>query len=177
MNTKSKSTIARALLIPLGLMTLSGITEKAAGAAVLTSSVTFDIGTSLYQYTYSLRNTGPLDLILVSIPADPRSAVVGSSAPVGFALTFDPSGGWVNFNEDNDIFTEQTFAPSSTVAPFRFSSRLAPGTVNYTAFDTAGTEFGGTTQSPVPEPSVSLLGALLALAGVSRRSRSSSQKA
>jgi hypothetical protein len=171
MKTNTINKRSTACLLALGLLVGGALTERTQAAAIITSNVSFDIGTSLYLYSYSVQNTGPLDLILVTVPANPSSNVLGIMAPVGFDLTFDPSQGWLNLNEDSNIFTDQTFASGSTVAPFDFRSALAPGTVTYSAFDVGGNEFTGSVMAPVPEPSASLLGGLVGMATCLKRRR------
>ncbi len=144
---------AFALSILLGLVSA----EICSGAVTITPTVLFNAGTSLYNYSYSITNTEPNDLILIALDTSPSADVTAISPPIGFSLTFDPSAGVLSFFEDNDIFTNQTFASGSTVGPFTFDSPSAPGVFNYSAFDTNGNEFTGTTLSPVPEPTSSLL--------------------
>ena len=165
----------QSLALTLGLFLGAIPLGTASGAVNLINSVNFNSGTALYEYSYSIQNTGSFDLALVSVPAGNAANVIGITAPTGFALTFDPSQGWINFNEDNDIFTEQTFAAGTTVSAFTFRSALAPGSVTFTAYDVSGTEFTGTTLSPVPEPSVSLLGGIAITAGLAKRRRSPSK--
>jgi hypothetical protein len=129
------------------------------------------MATSLYHYSYSVQNSGTDDLVLVSIPVNSASAIVGISTPIGFDLTFDPVGGWINLNEDSSILTSQTFNAGSTIAPFEFNSPLAPGNVIFSAFDAVGTEFNGTIAAPVPEPTASLLGGLVAVGAMLKRRR------
>lgn len=149
-----------AALLLTGATAFLSVGNQAGAAVTITESVTFNPGTNLFLYSYSVMNTGTgEDIALVTIPVDPASNIMGISAPGGFELTFDPSQGWVNFNEDSSIITEQTFAAGSTVTPFEFNSTFGPVTVTYSAFDAAGTEFTGTTRTPssVPEPSAALL--------------------
>lgn len=158
-------------LLALGFLLGALPLGSARGAVSVINTVTFNAGTNLYEYSYSIQNTGLLDLILISVPTSIASNVTGIASPTGFTLTFDPSQGQLNFNEDNDIFTDQTFAPSTTVSPFSFSSPLAPGSTTFTAFDVEGTEFTGTTTSPVPEPSASLLSGIAIASLMARRRR------
>lgn len=174
MKTPQLKSLPSGLTLALGLFLGVIPLAKVHGAVNFISTVNLNIATNLYEYSYSIQNTGQFDLILVSVPAATSANLIGISAPAGFALTFDPSQGWLNFNEDNDIFTDQTFASGSTVSPFKFSSALAPGNASFTAYDVAGTEFTGTTLSPVPEPSVSLLSGLAFASTVARRRRSPS---
>ncbi len=160
--------------LTLALALLLGITASTQAAVVLSSNVSFDSTTSLYSYSYSITNNEPLDLILVTIPASNLSAVTDISPATGFSLTYDRVGQVLSFFEDNDIFTEQTFAPGSTVTPFTFSSPLAPQTVAFTAFDVSGNEFSGTTVAPIPETSTTLLGGFALTTSLLRRRRTAS---
>jgi hypothetical protein len=152
------------------LMAATSVTTTQA-AVNINNTVTFDAMTNLYRYSYSIQNTGTLDLILLTIPVDSLGNLSGISAPSGFSLTFDPIAQVNSFFEDSDIFTDNTFAPGLTVAPFVFNSPLAPMTVTYTAFDISGAEFTGTTLSPIPEPSSAILGGLTIVAAMARRRR------
>lgn len=155
----------------LGLLLGASSFEQAHAAVSLTQIITFDGMTNLYRYSYSVGNTGPDDLILVTIPTDSNATLTALSPPTGFSMTYDPSQGVVSFFEDSDLFTEQTFAPGSVITPFEFDSPLAPGVVTYTAFDVTGAEFTGTTLAPVPEPSVTLLSGLASITLLARRRR------
>lgn len=144
--------------------------EICAAAVTITPSVAFDAGTTLYNYTYAVTNTEPDDLVLIAIQTSPAANITALSPPEGFSLTFDPSAGVISFFEDNDIFTNQTFASGSTVAPFTFSSPSAPANFTYSAYDVSGNEFTGQTIAPIPEPtSIILAGLGLATAFLRRR--------
>ena len=156
--------IARCLLLGVA----SVLNSQA--AVTINSTFNLDSGTNLYTYSYSVENTGPSDLALISIPAIPAANISGASAPTGFSVIFDSFQGFVSFVEDGDLFTDQTFAGGSIISPFQVTSALAPGTVTFTAFDIEGSEFTGSVVAPVPEPS-SLLLVGLALLPVSARRR------
>jgi hypothetical protein len=145
--------------------------SSAQAAVSISSNVTFNSMSGLYHYTYGVTNSGALDIVLVSVPASSAASVAGIFAPIGYSLTYDPSQGWINLTEDNDIFTDNTFAPSSTVTPFEFTSPLQPVVVTFSAFDAGGNEFSGAVQSPIPEPSAALLAGLAALGCITRRRR------
>jgi hypothetical protein len=143
---------------------------SAHAAAVVSANVTFNVTTSLYNYSYSVQNTGLVDdLVLISIPTDSLLGVSNIMAAPGFTLNYDPSQKWINLIEDGSILTAQTLAPGTTVTPFSYSSASGPGTVTYVAFDASGTEFNGQTLSAVPEPTGSLLCGLAALPLLRRR--------
>lgn len=163
-------------LSSLGFMLAVAMAATTQAAVTITNSTTFDAGTGLYRYSYSVTNTGTEDLILLTVPTVATADLLGISAPSGFSLVYDPFVMILDIREDNDIFTNNTFAAASTVAPFVFTSPLAPGLVTFTAFDVTGTEFTGTTFSPsvaaVPEPTASLLGAISLGLALTRRRRS-----
>jgi hypothetical protein len=167
MNTTCLKKRYRSLILSISLLT--GLTSLPA-AVTINQSANFDLLTSLYTYSYSFQNTGTQDLILITIPASQFAGVSSITIPEGFAFTYDPIAQVNSFFEDNSIFTDQTFAAGSTTGPFTFTSPIAPASVPFTAFDVAGTEFTGTTISPVPEPSALMLGGL-AVFGIGCRRR------
>lgn len=127
-------------------------TGSAHAAVVLDGSATFNTATSDYTYTYSVTNAGLTDyLVLISIPVFSPLGVSNVFAAPGFLLQFDSFQGWVNLIEDGSVLTAQSFAPGSTVEPFRFNSASAPVTVNFIAYDASGAEFTGAVIAPVPE--------------------------
>ncbi|NJM37156.1 MAG: hypothetical protein HC845_04380 [Akkermansiaceae bacterium] len=171
---KAKYLIKRTNILSVALGMIAAVSVTTAQAAVnVISDVTFDSTTNLYRYSYSIQNTGLLDLILLTIPTDSLANVTNISPATGFSLTYDRIAQVNSFFEDNDIFTDNTFAPGLTVSPFVFNSPLAPLSVTYTAFDVSGAEFSGTTVSPIPETSSALLGGVAIIAAVARRRRNS----
>jgi hypothetical protein len=141
-------------------------------AVTITGNSTFNVPTNDYTYTYSVTNTGLTDdLVIVTLPVFSPLGVGSVMAPTGFLLTFDPSQRVVNFIEDGNIVTPQTFAPGSTVGTFSFTSVMAPGTANFLAYDATGTEFTGTAVAPIPEPAAALTGLFAAGALLARRRR------
>jgi PEP-CTERM motif len=159
--------IIRCLLLGLA----SAISCQAAVTVI--SSFTVDPNTNLYTYSYSVENSGPQDLALVTLPSGAASNIFGVFSPIGFSQTYDPVFGFISFFEDSDLLTDQSFAVGSIITPFQFTSALAPGSVTYTAYDIAGDEFTGTAVAPVPEPSALLLAGLSILSASAFRRRSS----
>jgi hypothetical protein len=156
----------------LGAVAVLGLRCSASAAAVLSGSATFNVSTSDYTYTYSVMNDGLTDeLVIVSIPVFSPLGISNIFAAPGFSLTYDPVGRWVNFIEDGNIVTPESFAPGSTVEPFRFNSATAPGNVMYLAYDAGGEASGGVIAAPVPETSTALLGMLAGAAFTLRRRR------
>ena len=149
---------------------LTGLISATAGAAVtITGSAVFNSAAGDYTYNYSVINTGPEDVAIVTIPAFSPLGVTNSFAPAGFVLTFDSSQWVVNFTEDGSILTPQTFGPGSTTGTFSFNSATAPGNVNFLAYDAAGTEFTGSVVAPVPESSAAALTGLASALMLRRR--------
>jgi PEP-CTERM motif len=164
LHSSPRCLIARCLLLGVA----SVVTSQA--AVTINSSFNLESGTNLYTYSYSIENMGPTDLALVSIPTSAAANIAGVLTPTGFLLIFDSFQGFISLVEDNDLFTDQTFASGSTVSPFQFTSALAPGTVTFTAFDVEGNEFTGSAVAPIPEPSsLLLLGLALLPISASRR--------
>lgn len=169
-NTNKLRTPRGCLIVRCLLLAIASVIPSQA-AVTISSSFILDSGTNLYTYSYSVENTGPMDLALVSIPASASANVFGISPPPGFSLTFDPIQGFISLFEDSDILTEQTFAAGSINSPFQFTSALAPGSVTYTAFDVGGDEFTGSVIAPIPEPSALILAGITFLAVSARRRR------
>ncbi len=140
-------------LVPWALLAGS-----ASAAVVLNGSAVFNTATGDYTYSYSVMNSGQTDeLVLVSVPVFSPLGVSNRFAAPGFSLQYDSFQGWVNFIEDGSVITPQSFAPGSTVEPFRFNSATAPGMVSFLAYDASGAEFTGSVVAPVPEVSSTLL--------------------
>jgi hypothetical protein len=160
----------RQILLALGL-TLGAISLQDATAAIhFVPTVNFNPLSSLYDYSYTIQNTGAIDLVQISLFTSSSANVTGISPATGFDLTYDPFAQILDFRLDQSLFTEQTFAAGTTTSPFRFQSPLAPGQRDFIGYDEAGTEFTGTTIAPVPEPSITLLGGLaIALTAIRRR--------
>lgn len=139
------------------------VPATASAQLLVTPMVTFNMGTGVYTYSYSVFNGGANALAIVSFGGMPSGAftVQNLTAPMGFLSTYDSGNGFVSFLEDNNPATLQTFAPGTTVSPFTFTSTFAPGNTTFQALDIFGNTFSGTTQAPIPEPGTL---ALLALA-------------
>ncbi|MDQ6764488.1 MAG: hypothetical protein M3Z22_00065 [Verrucomicrobiota bacterium] len=139
-----------------------GSAHSASAQVLVTPVVTFNVGTGVYTYTYSVTNNSANTLAIISFGARPATAftVQNRTAPMGFISTYDSGNGLVSFLEDNNPATPQTFAPGSTVSPFSFTSTFGPGATTFQALDIFGNTFTGVTQAPIPEPGVLALCAL-----------------
>ncbi len=175
----------RFLLIALFGVAMWLGSASASLAVLVTPTVTLNLG--IYTYSYSVFNGGSNDLAIVSFAATPAApfTVQNLTAPTGFISTFDSGNGLISFLEDNSSATPQTFAPSSTVSPFTFTSTFAPRSTVFEALDILGNTFTGSTLAPsarsVPESGPGIFGlcVLMALPGFSQllRRRSSLQSA
>lgn len=143
-----------AAVIALLLGAIGGVS-----AQVDVSATYHKIG-GLYQYQFSVVNNSAFDLDFVSVyvpglPFDISNLV----APTGFDINSSIVGstGYVNFVQDLDENTSQSFAPSSTVQFFTFDSTslIAPAKIEAQAVNPAGgiVTFGGNvTGLTAPEP-------------------------
>ena len=136
-------------------LALAGLSLTASAQVDLNTNINFNVGTGIYSYSYAVLNQGPtFDLAIVNLNIATTSNPLALTAPVGFAINFDPGVGIVSFFEDADPFTPQTFAPNSTTAPFTFTSTQAPVPIVFDALDINGTTFTGFTLSAAPDSSV-----------------------
>lgn len=112
-----------------------------------------------FHYEYSVENTGPEEIVIVSIVGVPLGDPdIGPSltAPAGFLASYDSGLGIVDFLADAGLF-----AAGTTVSGFSFDSFAPPGAVTFTALGSLGETFAGATEGPVgaaiPEPVSGLL--------------------
>ncbi len=120
----------------------------------LNTNINFNAGTGIYTYSYGVLNKGPtFDLAIVNLNIATTSNLMNLSAPTGFGITYDPGVGIASFYEDADPGTPQTFAPGSTLAPFTFTSALAPVPIGIDALDAGGNAFTGFALSAAPDSS------------------------
>lgn len=126
-------------------------------AVTVNSSVVLNAG--IYTYSYTVSNIGTtFDLAVVDIPVGSGVAINNLTSPTGFGAIFDGAPiNLVSFFEDSDAATPQTFAPNSVSGTFSYQSNVGPSVVTFSALDSNGTTFTGSTQSAVPEPSAMLL--------------------
>lgn len=124
----------------------------------VTPNVTFNMGTSLYSYNYTVSNVGPDEVFAITLGANPfgPNTLMNLMAPTGFQITYDSGNGLFSFLADSNSFTA-----GSMISGFTFNSAYAPGGATFDAVGASG-EYFGPSMAPVPEPSSILLG-LLAL--------------
>jgi hypothetical protein len=145
----------------LGGIVFAGVANVSAQVAV-NPTVSFNLSTGVYTYSYSVFNGTNNSLAIISFGASPSgpTTVQNLTAPTGFFATYDSGNGFISFLEDSSPGTPQMFAPGSTVAPFTLTSMFAPGATSFQALDIFGNTFTGVTQAPIPEPGVFALAAL-----------------
>jgi len=112
------------------------------------------LGGGIFQYQFSVNNSGPQDISIVTITdapgADPLIPLT-LTAPVGFLANYDPGLGLVDFLEGTSSFQVGT-----TISGFGFESATSPD-ANFLAFEALsvnGDFFAGTVHqvtSTVPE--------------------------
>jgi hypothetical protein len=134
----------------------------AAGQVAVQPTITFNTSTGMFTYSYAVVNNTSNTLAIISFGTSPAgpTTVQNLTSPMGFGASYDTGNGFVSFFEDTNPGTPQTFAPGSTVSPFVFTSPFAPAPRTFQALDVNGNTFTGTTQAPIPEPSVVALLAL-----------------
>lgn len=139
---------------------LCGLLAGSVHAQQVTVTPTVTSNGALFDYSYSVFNGAPSEIGVISFQTlDNVQAVTSPAAPPGFLTSFDDGNGFISFGQDTDPDTSQSFAPDSTVAPFTFTSRFAPGQVAFEAFDVDGNRYVGTTLAPAaaPEPNALLV--------------------
>ncbi len=158
------------------LMSLLFFSTAAEAALTVEATVTPLAGSFLYEF--SVMNTGPDDVVLVSIVDAPLGDPLIDptlTAPVGYLASYDDGLGIVDFLEDTGLF-----AVGTTTSGFGFESLSAPAPGvfrSFEAFEFDGDFLAGDVQTTIiPEPStlVGVAGmcgicAMLWAEGVSRR--------
>lgn len=105
-------------------LALIGMANAAMAALVVDSTVT-PIDGGLFRYQFSITNTGPDDIILVTIsgvPLNDPNIQTTLEVPAGFVPSYDPNLGLVDFVENTALFRAGT-----TVEGFAFNSGSGPG--------------------------------------------------
>jgi hypothetical protein len=136
------------------------------------ATVTPLVGT--FQYDFSVENTGPDDVVIVSIVDAPLADPLIDPtlvSPAGFFGSYDSGLGIVDFLEDTELF-----AAGTTTGGFSFQSLSGPSN-NFALFEalTPLGDFisGSVNHTIVPEPSSLVVCCALGLAVIAtwRRSR------
>jgi hypothetical protein len=111
-----------------GIVSALGLTAWTVTADIAVNMTATPLGGGLSQYEFSIANTGPEDVPIVSItdaPVDDPFIGVTLEAPPGFLALYDPgiglTFGFVDFLEDTALF-----AAGTTTSGFRFQSAAGP---------------------------------------------------
>lgn len=111
----------------LGSLACCGL---ARAAMVVEATVTSVAG--FYHYDFLITNSGPDDVVLVSLTDAPLAdPLIDASltVPPGFVGSYDPGLGFVDFLEDTDLF-----AAGTSKGPFSFDSMAAPAADSFSRF-------------------------------------------
>ena len=127
---------------------------QAANAALAVNLTSTALGGGIFDYHYSIANSGPEDLAIVSITdAALGDPMIGATlqAPSGFLASYDSSLGFVDFIGDTSVFGAGT-----KLGGFSFQSSMSPQGqfINFEALSITGTLISGNvdlTITPVPE--------------------------
>lgn len=90
-------------------------------------------GAGFFHYEFSITNTGPEDVVLVTLLDAPLGdPLIGPSltVPAGFLGSYDPGLGFVDFLENLDLF-----AAGTNSGPFIFDSLVGPGANSFSRFE------------------------------------------
>jgi hypothetical protein len=136
--------------------------------------------TGSFTYTFSVINSTSVALAALSLDIPVNSTLTNLTAPTGFFIAYDPNPaldgslpGRVDFLEDADPLTLQSFDAFTTIAGFSFESASSFAPSTYVGLNINGTEYqpgpggvvfpGSTVLVAAPEPGTL---SLLALAGL-----------
>lgn len=111
--------------LPAAIAIAAWLTAQTASAILIVNATPTPLGGGLFQYEFTISNTGPADVPLVNINNAPLSDPdIGSTlmTPAGFLALYDPGLGIVTFLEDTSLF-----AAGTTIGGFSFQSAGPPG--------------------------------------------------
>ena len=144
-----------------GILSLALGVSATANAALAVNLEPTLLGGGVFQYEVSVSNTGPRDVVIVTITDAPTAdALIESSltAPAGFGALYTSDFGFIDLFEGTELFGAGTTHGGFT---FQSSASAATGFTSFEAFDVdANFISGSTTVVPVPA------GILLALSGL-----------
>jgi hypothetical protein len=146
----------RCAMVFTALLLLWGSLSASAKAQVVVDGFYHQVG-SQFQYAFSVHNNTDTELAYVSaFTPDVPFTITGGTAPTGFTVDGSQVGdtGYVNFLQDLDDTTPQTFAPHSTVQFFRFTSDTFISNAVIDSLNVNGEPVGGQTITlgTAPEP-------------------------
>ena len=136
---------------------------QAAHAGLIVESAVSALGGGLFHYDFSIENSGPTDVLIVSIlnaPLADPDIDASLMTPAGFSANYDPGLGIVDFLEDTALFSV-----GPKLSGFGFDSAAGPVSSFFdvfTALDLNGHELTGQV-AHIPEPTTL---ALIVLGGV-----------
>lgn len=125
-----------------------------------------------FHFDYSITNSEPVDVVIVSIAGPASDPLIGATltAPVGFLANYDFGLGFIDFLEGTDLF-----AAGTTTGGFGFDSASSPQPTTFVALSDVGQKIAGRTQVPggvsIPEPATLVLfsSGLVGLAGLRKK--------
>ena len=144
------------LFLVLGSLACCGVAH-----AVMIVEASVTPGAGFYHYDFTITNTGPDDVVLVTLIDAPLGDPLidpSLTVPAGFLGSYDPGLGFVDFLENFDWFAAGTIS-----GPFIFDSLVGPDANSFSRFE-ALTSVGGLLTGciaingrclepePVPEP-------------------------
>ena len=149
-----------------------------ARAALMVDLTTSPLGGGIYQYTFTIANTGPDDVAIVSIVDAPLADPLIDPTltwPVGFLASYDGGLGFVDFLEGTSLFSVGT-----SFSGFSFQSEAVPGFyfTEFTALTVNGEQLSGSVNQTitVPESGGTAVFALLGLLALALWKRGLSSK-
>lgn len=140
------------LVIPLALA------ASANASLIFIPNVSFDGGTNLYTYDYSMQNTEAADILSLQINVTGNVASISSPANWSVLEFFPITGTDIQWTPV-DVETGGLH-PNQTLSGFRIVSAGIPGDASFEAIDADINIFSGNTTgpvNPVPEPAGFLL--------------------
>jgi len=158
-------------ITPLILMFSLTLGALPAHALLMVDGTVQAVGPGVWQYDFTVGNSGPDDVILVSllnVPVDDLLIAPSLTAPAGFQASYDSNAilnmAFMDFLEDTSLF-----AVGSSIGLFSFESGAAPGTA-FTMFEAIELDFdivSGQTNLTVIDGEIPLPGTCyLALAAI-----------
>ena len=151
-----KLRLIRQLVTALGFFALA---QTAHAALIVQSAVS---GGGPFHYEFSVANSGPTDVVLMSLNAPTLDPLIAGSlvTPSGFSASYDSILGIVDFFEDTALF-----AIGTTFSGFGFDSNAGPVSSFFDIFtelDVTGQTLTGRVNR-IPEPTTLALIALIAV--------------
>lgn len=156
----NRRTVASAMTTWLCVV-LGSLAWCGAAHAVMIVEASVTPGAGFFHYEFTITNTGPEDVVLVTLidaPLDDPLIDPSLTVPAGFLGSYDPGLGFVDFLENVDLF-----AAGTSSGPFIFDSLVDPDANSFSRFE-ALTTLGGLLTGciaingrclepePVPEP-------------------------